>query len=265
MNAKLRLVSFGIVGFGLLATAAGCKVTVQSQTRFNGTPIQQDVAWTSGQALTIESPNGDVSVKADAPDGHITVKAKPFAFADDDDESGAQSTMNGKLAFKAFNDNGAVVLQGIMQGSGSYGFDIEVHVPAGFNGALDVEQENGAVDLHGTGPASQTKVVSNNGSITATDQTLGQSIYLTTQNGSIEVNGAPTGTGNVVHTDNGFVTFGVGTGANVAIHAIASTGTVHYPDGWAVTGETASDVTITVGDGSAQLEVSTGNGDVTIQ
>lgn len=275
MTSKLQtvLVFGGVVG-GLLLVGA-CKVTscpdadggmqtcVESLVKYKGTGIDKSIAAPSGKNITVVSPNGTVTVNVDAQAGQVTVSATPFAFDSKDGEMSAQNTMNTKLHFNTDEPNGTFTL--VQDGGGSYGFDIIVHLPPTFDASIDIEQANGEVTINGVAGAVLTKVVSQNGGITAAG--FGGGLYLTTQNGAVAASGGITGPGNLIHTEVGDVDYTLSQGPNLTITAKADSGNVVLPSpvptGWTVTGASPSE-TITVGDASGKVDVSSAFGDVTL-
>lgn len=266
-----RKAFFGIALFAL-AGLAGCtvktnpdgSVTIGTATKYKGTAVDKTAAWASGGAVSIENDNGEISLAADGQPGTIAVTFRPFAFAGSDEEDSAISRMKNDLtAVVSPGENGSTLIHGQQSGSGSYGYDLVVHLPAGFDAPIAIRQHNGPVSISSVGAASQTKVESDNGSIDTA--ALPASVYLRTENGSVTASGLPTGQGNVVHSDNGSVAFTLQAGANLTITASSSGGDVTIPEptpaGWTVTGASPQ-ATIQVGDASGTLQVSSGNGDV---
>lgn len=272
MTRTLRFVSFSLAGLALLTTASACKVTTEDGnkitltplTRYNGTPETETAAWASGQAISIFNDNGQIVVHSDAAANEVRVVGKPFAF--DDNKEGAQKTIENKLNLVLNEEDGGLVAAATMAGSGSYGYDLEVHLPAAFDGWLDVQQQNGSVELKGVGQSQGTRVNSNNGSIKATTVTLTNKIELTTRLGDIDANILPTGTDkSLVRSDFGDLDIGIPSGANLTIHAFSEgDGVVTYPESWAANGE-ENNVSITLGNGSTELEISSGKGDVALR
>jgi len=269
MLRTLRPAVLAFAAVGLLSTAA-CQittnddgsVTLKPAKRFNGTPENASHAWTSGQSIVVYNDNGETKIIADSSASEVKVVGKPFAF--DGEEEDAKKTIEEKLTLKVAEENGEIVVAATMAGSGSYGYDLEVHIPSSFDGALDVQQGNGDVEIVSVGNSAATRVNSDNGDITATKVTLTNRIELTTGLGDIIANILPTGTEkSLVHTDMGDLSIGIPEGANLTIQASAENGTVSYPEGWPANAtEDKSQVAITLGSGETQLDVSTKNGDI---
>lgn len=276
MHARFRTHALTLASLAAAAVlASGCKVskckdaqgneipncvTVQTPTKYEGSAKSLSTAWTAGQGLTITSANGEVVVKADGEAGKVSAEFTPFAFEYDADSGKA------KLASLAAPTLGAGAgrLDAVAQGSGASGYDVVVHLPAAFDGALDVEQSNGHVEIDGIGAAASTRVVSENGSIDAS-ATLKGTVFVSTKNGGVTVRATPAGAGNLVRSDNGSVALAIVGSADLVVHAIAETGSVTIPDplpsGWAANGSSPS-YTLTLGAGTGALEVSSGNGNV---
>ena len=269
MLRTLRLAVLSFSALGLLSTAA-CqvstedgKIILEPAKRFNGSPETGSEAWNAGQPIVVFNDNGNTKIVADSSVAEVSVVGRPFAF--DAEEEDAKKTIEEKLNLKVATENGEIVVAATMAGSGSYGYDLEVHIPSNFDGALDVQQGNGDVELASMGHAIATRVTSDNGDITVKNVTLAGRIELTTRLGDIEASILPTGSDkSVVRTNMGDVTLGIpASAANLTIHAYSEDGLVTYPESWAANGE-ESNVSITLGEGTTELEVSSGNGDVTL-
>lgn len=271
MTLPRRFVSVLAIGLGALSAAACVistednKIIVEPAVRYNGTPETKTLAWASGQPISIFNDNGDIVVSSSATATEVRAVAKPFAMGKNGEADKASDTMETKLNLKVALENGEIIVAATMAGSGMYGYDLDVEIPAGFDDWLDVQQQNGKVTLNGVGHSKGTRVNSNNGSIVATKSTLTNKIELTTANGSIDANILPTGSDkSLVRTDNGDVDIGIPAGANLTIHAFSERGTVEAPEDWAKSGED-SNYSFTLGDGSTALEISTGWGDVKLR
>lgn len=271
MTRSLRFVLASLTSLALFAPSLGCQVSTEDgklilepATRYNGTPETETAAWASGQAISIFNDNGNVVVRADASATEVSVTGKPFAFHSEKEK--AKETIENKLNLKVANENGEIIVAATMAGSGSYGYDLEVHIPATFDGFLDVQQQNGSVELFGVGQSKATRVNSNNGSIKATSTTLTNRIELTTRLGDIDANILPTGSEkSFVRSEMGDLSIGIpATGASLTIHAFSEDGEVTYPEGWPKSGE-GSNFSFTLGEGGTELEVSSGKGDVELR
>lgn len=269
MLRTLRLAVLSFSALGLLSTAA-CqvstedgKIILEPAKRFNGSPEVGAEAWNSGQAVVVFNDNGKTKIVADSSASEVSVVGRPFAF--DAEEEDAKKTIEEKLNLKVATENGEIVVAATMEGSGSYGYELEVHLPSSFDGVLDVQQGNGDVELASMGHATATRVNSSNGDIKVKNVTLAGRIELTTKLGDIEASILPTGSDkSLVRTDMGDVTLGIpASAANLTIHAYSEDGLVTYPEAWSANAE-ESNVSITLGDGSTELEVSSGRGDVTL-
>ena len=280
MSPSLRLALVPML-VAVAAASAGCKVSCEKDAagnevctakllqRFNGTQTTATAAWSTGQKVRVVSHNGNVTVRADgsAADA-VSVDFQPFAL--DTDADSAKATLANKLqGGVATAAAGEVDVEGQLSGSGAYGYDIVVHVPAVFDGPLDVAESNGEVNLASAAASTYAKVESDNGGIIAAS--LRGTVYLVTKNGSVNVTATPAGAQNYVHTDNGQVDFSfvAGTDLTTTVRSGASfsgLGDVTIPSptpaSWTVTGESPT-LNIVTGDGAkGTLEVSSGNGDV---
>lgn len=269
MTRTLRIALASLAGLGMLSASA-CVVTTEDgkiilepAKRFEGTPEEETVAWASGQPINVFNDNGQIVIHSDAAATEVRVVGKPFAFHSEKEK--AKETIENKLNLKVAQEGDGIVVAATMAGSGSYGYDLEVHIPSTFDGWLDVQQQNGSVKLVGVGSAKGTRVNSNNGSITATSATLTNKIELTTRLGDIDANILPTGTEkSLIRSDFGDLDIGIPAGANLTIHAYSEDGAVTAPEGWAKSGE-ESNFSFTLGGGGTELEISSGKGDVTLR
>ncbi|HEX9294950.1 MAG TPA: DUF4097 family beta strand repeat-containing protein, partial [Polyangiaceae bacterium] len=146
-------------------------------------------------------------------------------------------------------------------GTGVHGYDLTVHLPSSFDGALSTDNGNGGTTLHGSPAAVSTTVHNDNGSITA-DQ-LSFLINIVTANGDVTVSATPVGQGNVISTDNGDIAARIGA-ANLSITAqSASGGAVIFPDSWPANYSSSSSGSATIGDGTGTLDARTQLGAIT--
>jgi hypothetical protein len=247
MKTALRIALLFIGGSNAALSLAGCKtsacpdtvgadggvethpncVQLQPTIEYDDmTPRTGAVAWTPGEAVSITSKNGDVTVSSDSTAAD-QVQISGIGFTrDTSDATGKQNATDHLTAMASpdiTTDASGVVVNA--PGGGFDGYKLTVHLPVAFNGAFKISQSNGDVTLSAT----------------------------------------PTGAGSFIHTDVGDINANIGM-ANVKVTAKSEFGgTVMFPATWTVqmlddAGMTSG--TATVGDGSGTLDVLTKNGSI---
>jgi hypothetical protein len=258
-----------IIPCALLAGAfalGACRVQVTGPKRYEGTAKTVSAAWATGKIVTINNGNGSVSVDTASPTSEVSVTGAPFAIEPDDDpgKQTALTEMNTKLLLAATPDaNGNVSVSG--NGTGTYGFELTVHLPTSFDGPLSVTSGNGPVKL-ATSPTSPSTTI--NGSAGDIDaRNLAGTVVIKNGAGGIAVSATPSGSGNSIKTDVGDINARISPQANLTITATTAFGGSVTP----AQGTTANlspdkmSASITLGDGTGVLVVSTGNGNVIFQ
>lgn len=264
---------FVVVAFAAAAAIPGCYVSVEPATRFEGTPVTKSVDYASGQAVHIVSNNGNVTVAGGSSSSALSVKFQPFILEKDDNEDGAKSQMENDLSMTAeVRESGDIVLSVIRKdgSSGNLGADIVVTLPAGFDGAFEVDQNNGEVkaDLRGGHPLS-TDIDSENGSIEILGAAGPLSIVAGNGSGRVDVAAWPEGGEGKVELGNGDLDFSLPADANGTMTAFAENGVVDdgsIPSTWATEAAGEGSKSYTMGDGTlgGLVAISTGLGDITI-
>lgn len=156
-SRSLRSARSLITSTALAAAAvagAGCQFQVEGKTdpdavpvKFEGTERTQEVVYGPNQRLRIDSVNGAVDVTVNNSD-KVKVTFRPFAFARRDSESDAVAVMEKNLRLVMSAEGEEIKIQALKDGgSGSFGADIIVSVPASFSGDFKVTQGNGSVDV----------------------------------------------------------------------------------------------------------------------
>ena len=177
MNRSLRSAFFAAALVFTAAPLVGCvvtqdgnKLTLESTTLFNGTPVTKSAAYASGKGLKVVGVNGDISVSKGSASDSVGVTFEPFTREKDENESEAVRQMNEDLRLEVSESNNVILLSATkVSGSSSLlGAHIRVTLPAGFDGSFEIDQGNGEVnaDLTGGSPASTNVVNSGAGDIT---------------------------------------------------------------------------------------------------
>lgn len=255
---------------GCVVTQDGNTTTLETATRFEGTPKSQSYDYSAHESLAIVSHNGDVVVKPGSASNKIVVTFKPFTMDKDDKAERAKTEMNEKLHFGATvtSGQGVTITTSVDKGaSGLLGADIVVELPSGFNGAFSVKQGNGSVDANLTGgsPAS-TAIQGSAGSVTVRGA-AGQ-LNISNKAGDISVSVASWGAsdGAVTQSGSGDISFEVGAGFNGSIQAQADGELTlsNLPSSWQVAEAAENSKTITMGAGGANVALTTDFGDIAV-
>lgn len=170
MNPGWKNAARLVLTVGAVSVLAGC--TVKSTKLFEGSRAKESVNWRSGDELYIESANGSVVVDVGS-DDEVSAEVTPFVLLDHDatDEEARDELEKLELTVSAQDESTApsgtrivVNLERIGTVKSSLGGDLDVEIPAEFDGALRVEQENGSTEIRDTGNASIIRVRNDNGS-----------------------------------------------------------------------------------------------------
>ncbi len=180
MNKFIRLASMT----ALLATTAfvtGCEcqdggtdeegrsiTTCESLQKFVGTTRTDSVAYTDGYALNFDGVNGNVDVVV-GNGTDVQVEFSPYSLRGNSKEAEAKLDIENDL-ITTINNDGAINID-VSRASGAnsgLGADVTITLPAGFNGAVNLEPNNGFVDvdLDGVTPTSVTIDLDESGNIT---------------------------------------------------------------------------------------------------
>ena len=162
MKSMLRWPLRG-AALGLLATTTlGCyvKVDAESAVIWEGTPKTLTGAYVAGKDLLVDSSNGSVTVLPGGSPTEISATFQPFSIRANSEEELAKNDMKNDLVLEVDDTGDPIVVRvaRVSGASGMLGAHVEVALPAGFNGGIDVEPSNGNadVDLTGGDPAYTT-------------------------------------------------------------------------------------------------------------
>lgn len=240
-------------------------VQAESTIEYTGKAASKSVAYAAGQNVRISSHNGQVDVNVGG--SEVAVTFEPFTRNKDsqEGEDAATDELSNDLVLEVTEGGTIEVKVGTTSGASSFlGAHIKVTLPSAFDGAFEVAQNNGSVDvdLRGTSPSS-TKIVSGNGGI----DVLGAAGDLTIDgdNGSMTVgvsDWATSGEGSI-RCGNGNLTLTVPSDADGALSLVADgETTAQVPSDWT---EESNDTgtTYTMGSGSgAWVTATTEFGDI---
>lgn len=191
MKTGLWFLGMTVLGAGLMTAAAGCElgacedeaepaasdagsgaeetegnessedkegcVQFESLKKFVGTSETKQVSWATGGKVRIDSRNGRVVVKAGSAADLISVEFTPFSWRGHTKRDEAVAEIENKLEKVADGDGsgGALVKTSRKSGSTSgLGADIVVTLPSNFDGILEIEQDNGFVEVQSVASAS---------------------------------------------------------------------------------------------------------------
>jgi hypothetical protein len=263
MKSMLRI-ALSTAFVATCVASVGCKATIETLDRYNGTPVNKSAVWTSGKSVSIENTNGLVNVKVGTDASNVVVQGKPFTMSDS--ESNAKGEMESKLALNVGADgSGNVTVQGVKSGGTYPGWELFVWIPPSFNGALSVRSKNGTADVAGVDGAASATIKVDNGSLIAT---LGSgAVDATSGNGSVDVKVGGGGSG-TVGSNNGSVDFDIPASAKANVQAQA-TSSVKVDSSLQsvcpeVSGSTATAKTLTCNGGGGTYVVKTGNGSISL-
>lgn len=273
MNRSLRIACFLVCAVSAAATP-GCalsiddnSITAETLVRYEGSKESARVEYLPTQSVRIVSENGDVEVRIGDVSA-VEVTFFPFTMRKKDENQIAVEEIENDLDLSAITDGDVVIsTQRVSGGWGGLGADIQVVLPAEFDGGLRVEQDNGGVEIDLDGaPSRGTTVVSDNGSIDVVGAR--GAIDVATDNGHVFVDvDAWSSSDGAISSGNGAIELAVPAGVDGTMTAQTLNGDVveqGIPSTWATAGE-GSATSYTMGDGEGGLlELFTENGDITI-
>lgn len=176
MNKFFRLASMSalLVTSGLVAT--GCECTDQgtneagqsiteceSVKKFVGTSFSESVAYTDGYALNFVGVNGNVDVRV-GNGTDVVVEFSPFSVRGHSKEADARKDMETDLQTSVTGDGSITVT--VDRASGSFnglGADVVITLPSSFNGLVNIDQNNGYVDVDLDGVTPTAVTIDNDG------------------------------------------------------------------------------------------------------
>jgi hypothetical protein len=252
-------------GGGVDGAAGFDSVVLTPLKRYVGTPVTNAAAWSAGKSVTITNGNGKIVVDTAGAALEVSATATPFAM-----ETGDAQGMQTALAVMSSNlhlvvaadPSGNVTVSG--DGTGYRGFDIAVHLPSAFNGALSVMGNYGSVTVDTSATSPSTTVSASAGDIVVRSA-VGH-LSINGKASSIDVSANPSGAGNIIKTDVGDINAAIGASANLTVTARSDLGIVTPAAGMNATLSPGNaSATITLGNGSGALDVATGMGDITFR
>jgi hypothetical protein len=163
MKKTHTLIASALVA-GLLLSNTACEVEVAAETteKYLGPSSTQDIEWTSGQDLAVDSRNGNVNLEI-GESGSVIVLFEPFTFRGQDEEAEALAEMDTSLVKSVgLNESGDVFVytQKDGPGSSSLGADMTIRIPPEFDAGIFIEQDgSGDVHIDGVGEAIEIGVL----------------------------------------------------------------------------------------------------------
>ncbi len=134
----------------------GC-VQFESLKKFVGTSETKQVSWATGGKVRVDSRNGHVVVKAGSTADLVSVEFTPFSWRGHTKKDQAVAEIENKLEKVADGDGsgGAVIKTSRKSGATSgLGADVVVTLPSNFDGTLEIEQDNGSVEVQSVASAA---------------------------------------------------------------------------------------------------------------
>jgi hypothetical protein len=213
---------------GKSTTKDNC-IQFEPTVEYRGSARTATQAWSSGKSVSVRNHNGKLVVLSDAASTDVQVSGIPFTRDGTSDAEKQSATAHlAAMAPPSVAPDAAGNVIVDAPGGGVDGYELTVHLPTAFDGTLTANNDNGELQYSGT----------------------------------------PSSTGNLVHSDNGDVTAGVGATANVSVTAKTDLGVVAFRGtGWMTPMVSADGMTgsASLGTGAGTLNVTSGNGDVVVQ
>ncbi|MCA9617375.1 MAG: hypothetical protein KC731_00040 [Myxococcales bacterium] len=274
-NALLTFGSAAAILLGLSTQLAGCACEQQTQedgstltvcepiTIYEGEPVTDTLLYAPGKGLEADIANGSLTVRVGGGD-EVSVTWRPKTGHGRGEEDLARQEMEEGLTFTLEERGDMIYVQSaVAAGKSPYlGADVEITLPSGFAGAVDIFKENAGdvdADLRGSTPTSTR--VSANGSLRVLGaqgtldiaQTAGLSC-------EVSVTGWSANSGKIACDDAADITIASGLGG--ILTAVSQRGVVNdpspFPSDWvAAEGNVENSKTFSFGD-------STGAGTVAV-
>jgi hypothetical protein len=165
-NAHLVL-AVTMAASGWLLSIAGC--TAKSTKHVTGSTTHKTENWVPGDSVVIDSINGSVAVRRGSGDT-VVADFTPFVLigydASDEEEKEELEKLKPTLDVLEDEDPPTILIKTVREGQvlSSLGADIEVKLPAAFDGRLEVRQDNGPTEVNSVADAAEVFVRSDNGS-----------------------------------------------------------------------------------------------------
>ncbi len=205
MKNIIRIASATAILIGLGSMTQGCIVECHDETdaegntkqvctgenavKYVGSDVEQAVDYTPGQNVIISSTNGDVKVVGGGGD-QVRVTFERFTFRRDGEEEEAKAEMDEDLVLETTNSGDVVVKASRKDGSSSgLGANVIVRMPDGFDGGVEVNQNNGGTDVD-VDNATYVDIDSDNGSVDLSmGGTAADKVTVNADNGSLDLSG----------------------------------------------------------------------------
>jgi len=244
-------------------------ISLESGTFYTSTD-DETVSYTAGQNLVIKGFNGSIEIEDGAATGQIEIEAqrRTLGESSDEGEEAAKLELEEDIRVSITKDGEVRVVTERLGNNGNLAVNLTVRLPDEFNGAVTVDQNNGAVDLDLRSVNPTAVTVTNDG---AGDVDVdGAQGTLNIQGGfdvSVSIAVWPTDAGSITSDGQlGDVTLAVPTVANGSISAMAGDAEslilpATLPETWADNGGGS----ITLGDGSGGAVTVAGPKTITLQ
>jgi len=258
MKSMLRW-PLGGAALGLLAVcASGCYIQAETATRFEGAKSTQTAAYTAGKSILVDSELGEIKLVPGGSSTELSATFQPFSMRADSEEEVAKADMKNDLVLTVDDTGDPIVVRVSRKNgaNGSLGADVNVALPAGFNGGIDVEPAVGSakVDLTGGAPTHTTvNVPVGSGEVWGAGGVLAIDISNVTD--GISVQSWSTESGHVT-VGNGDVAFFVAAGVSGNIGAVAGSDpdtTITAPADWTETPAAHNSKTYSFGPDAATM------------
>jgi hypothetical protein len=210
-SVLLPTLAFAAVGQGCIISDCdngqdNC-VEFQTPTRYELEEETLSAPWTAGKAIRVVSANGQVNV-VQGNSAEVSATFGAFTLHEEDKEDEARREMTDNLNVEVTDSGSEILVRSATteDASGGTGADITVRLPAGFDGAFSVVQDNGSVevDLTGSTPASTSVVNDGAGSLTVYGAQGALEVIASTGDVTLSIGSWPAaGSSGTVFTDNG--------------------------------------------------------------
>jgi hypothetical protein len=208
---------------------AGCVVGVDGEGSYEGhyfgTPETRTVPYENGKTIRIISRLGDVSVVRGRASDRVIVDFDPFIVGVDEEE--ARTQLETKLDLVASAGDEVLITASKNEGANSeLGANVRIALPAGFDGALEIDQVRGDVDadLAGATPDEIDIVQHGLGNVTIARASGTMHVEVSTGDVDVDLASWSEQNGDIRISESGNIVFSVPDGANGSLTAVAGGG-----------------------------------------
>ncbi len=177
MNTPLRLASVAaMIAAASLTMGTGCEcyqnidengnpeTVCESLVRFEGEAQTLSLAYNQGDDIVVDGVNGNIDIRRGGAADQVAVTFTPFSMRGHSFEEDAKKDLDEDLILETNDQGGILIKVGRADGSSSgLGADIDITLPDGFTGGINIDVGNGYLDADLSGGTPAFTTVKNTG------------------------------------------------------------------------------------------------------